>query len=92
MFSSHKKCERKPELTHGTSVRSQSNYNFSGGETEVEKHRMRGRETDGQAGQRTISFPQGTSYKFIITCNFPIHWGRQGSRNRADGSWPAATL
>lgn len=60
-FSSDNKREKNPELTHSTfSARSRNNYNFSGGETEVEKRGMKGRETDGQTGQSTVSFPQGT--------------------------------
>lgn len=46
----------------------------------------------GRQDKAPARFPEEQGYKFTITCNFPIHWGWQGSRKRADGTWPAATL
>lgn len=66
--SNSNKYKKSPELTFSTFVgRSQNpwgNYNFSGVETEAGKQTLiwgiNRRETDGQTGQATISFPQGT--------------------------------
>lgn len=43
----------------------------------------------GRQDKAQSHFPREPSYKFLFTCNFPIHWG---CRNGADGTCAAAAL